>query len=114
MEKSEDSTALSAEMTTIDHYCDEYGIEPDTLKIDVEGYELNLLIGAEATIRKHMPLIFIEIHRDFLLRYDQSGSAVLKKLNDLNYDCIQPAEQRLVTDADVAAEQTLRIIAQPR
>ena len=39
---------------------DDLGYEPDIMKIDVQGLELDVLKGAEKTIRKHMPLIFLE------------------------------------------------------
>jgi len=32
------------------------------VKIDVEGHELSVLRGAEKTIKKHKPVILIEIH----------------------------------------------------
>ncbi len=35
---------------------------PGFVKIDVEGYELNALIGMENTLRTHMPVIFCEIN----------------------------------------------------
>jgi FkbM family methyltransferase len=33
----------------------------DFVKIDVEGFEPNVLLGAENTINKHRPIIFVEI-----------------------------------------------------
>jgi len=37
---------------------------PDIMKIDVEGYECEVLKGAQNTIRSMLPLIAIEPHRD--------------------------------------------------
>ena len=36
---------------------------PSIIKIDVEGHELNVLKGAVNTIKKHKPMILIEIHQ---------------------------------------------------
>ena len=38
--------------------------KPDFIKIDVEGFELDVINGALETIRKYKPGIFIEIHSD--------------------------------------------------
>tara|TARA_B100001287_G_scaffold23729_1_gene17282 strand:- start:173 stop:826 length:654 start_codon:yes stop_codon:yes gene_type:complete len=55
------------------------------IKIDVEGYELNLLKGALNTIEKNKPLIFIEKKKD----YDNLKNF----LYDLNYDSIEEFEK---------------------
>ena len=37
------------------------GMSPDLIKIDVEGMEMAVLSGLKETIRKHRPLLFIEV-----------------------------------------------------
>ena len=49
----------------------------DFIKIDVEWFELRVLQGAENTIRKHKPIIYIEMH-------DTEGFNFMKNL-DLDY-----------------------------
>lgn len=39
---------------------DQYGFEPDFIKIDVEGMEFDVLRGAKNTILTHRPVIMIE------------------------------------------------------
>jgi FkbM family methyltransferase len=41
---------------------DVYKGVPSVMKIDVEGHELAVLKGADATIRRHMPALIVEIH----------------------------------------------------
>jgi len=36
--------------------------KPDFIKIDVEGFELDVINGALETIRRYKPGIFVEIH----------------------------------------------------
>ena len=51
---------------------------PSVMKIDVEGHEMEVLKGAENTIRNHMPSIIIEIH-------NIEESPITKYLSSLGY-----------------------------
>jgi len=57
----------------------------DTLKIDVEGYEARVLEGAEKTINKYSPLLFLEIHGHLLKLYNSTTFDVYNILNDYKY-----------------------------
>ena len=57
----------------------------DTLKIDVEGYEHKVLVGAEKTIEKYNPLLFLEIHGHLLKLYNSTTFDVYNILNDYKY-----------------------------
>lgn len=39
---------------------DSFGLEPDFIKLDCEGYELYALKGAEQTLRKFKPVVIVE------------------------------------------------------
>jgi len=40
---------------------DSFSFEPDFIKIDVQGYELNVLQGAQETISRYRPVILVEL-----------------------------------------------------
>jgi FkbM family methyltransferase len=46
----------------LDDYCAARGIVPGAIKIDVEGAELDVLRGAEATIVDRPPVLFLSTH----------------------------------------------------
>jgi FkbM family methyltransferase len=46
----------------LDAFCDSAGFRPDILKLDVEGAEYDVLIGAERTIDRYRPKLLIELH----------------------------------------------------
>ena len=48
----------------------------DFIKLDIEGYELNALKGAEETIKKHKPVLCIEIFDQWLERFDTTSTEV--------------------------------------
>lgn len=52
----------TVEMRKLDNIVQSANLEkPDFIKIDVEGYEYNVLLGGEKTIRESLPILFIEI-----------------------------------------------------
>lgn len=54
-------------VTTVDLLAEKLSLSAlHMLKIDVEGAELKLLVGAEATIARHKPIILIETHERFV------------------------------------------------
>ena len=55
------------------------------LKIDVQGYESNVINGALKTIEKHRPYIFIEIEEKCLIKFGSSEKELIKIIEDLGY-----------------------------
>jgi len=47
---------------TLDSFCASANIQPDILKMDVEGAEYDVLLGAQETISKCRPKLLIELH----------------------------------------------------
>lgn len=52
----------TVKIETLDSYCERTGLIPDCIKIDVEGAEADVLIGAEKTLRKGNSTIFLATH----------------------------------------------------
>jgi FkbM family methyltransferase len=61
------------------------GLVPDLLKIDVEGYEYEVLAGAQRLLREHKPVICLELHLDLLERRGQSAAQVVAELQSHGY-----------------------------
>lgn len=57
----------------------------DFMKIDVEGYELNVLDGARDIILKHRPVILVEVHPIYLEAYKQDPLMVISFFRENNY-----------------------------
>ncbi|MGC1902480.1 MAG: FkbM family methyltransferase [Candidatus Acidiferrum sp.] len=56
------SEQVQVPVTTIDAYCQSKNIKPSLIKIDVEGFEFNVLNGARNTLKKFRPSILVELH----------------------------------------------------
>jgi FkbM family methyltransferase len=83
-------TRMRVPVTSLDAWCDRAGVRPNFIKIDVEGAEEALLLGATETIKTARPVLMVEITR--------RHSAVLALIEGLGYclfdDRLVPAEAR--------------------
>jgi hypothetical protein len=48
-------------VTTVDEYCRVNRVKPTVIKIDVEGFEGEVLRGAEGTLRRCRPTVLCEV-----------------------------------------------------
>jgi FkbM family methyltransferase len=46
---------VGVEVTSVDDYCDELGIRPDLIKIDVEGFEDRVVAGMQRLLSRRVP-----------------------------------------------------------
>ncbi|RBQ32733.1 UDP-glucose 4-epimerase GalE [Arcobacter sp. FW59] len=51
--------------TSIDNYCNEHKIIPSYIKLDVEGVEKEVLIGAKNVIQKYKPKLAISLYHNY-------------------------------------------------
>lgn len=60
------SREIVVKTTTIDEFCEENGICPDGIKIDVEGAEALVIEGCRNVIKKYSPWVLLEFHGHFI------------------------------------------------
>jgi FkbM family methyltransferase len=72
-------------VTTIDAYCRSHNIRPSLIKIDVEGFEFNVLNGARDTLKQFRPSVLIELHPMFWPSLGIDPHWAASQLKDLNY-----------------------------
>lgn len=76
---------VPVEMTTIDSYVAHTTTVPDIMKIDVEGFEYQVLQGAMNTLIIHRPAIFLELHGNWIQQFGHTHLDVIHLLLSLNY-----------------------------
>lgn len=74
-------------VVTVDSEVRNLGLTPTVMKIDVEGAELDVLKGAEETLRSARPRLFISIHPEPLNTQGASEGIVLDWLTARGYAC---------------------------
>jgi FkbM family methyltransferase len=69
---------------------DSFALEDvDLIKIDVEGMEESIVIGAGETIRRWKPVIIVEQKRDFATRFGLQPLGAVKLLQKAGYRVVQ-------------------------
>ena len=76
---------LRVPIQRLDDYCEEIGITPSLIKIDVEGFELEALRGAQNLLEKRRPKLVIEVHPPQLELSGGSEAALFEHLESAGY-----------------------------
>lgn len=82
----EQGALIEVEVDTLDHRFQVTRLpSPDFVKIDVEGYELNVLNGMTETIARKKPNIFIELHGVGVQQKRENVKNVINFLSEVGY-----------------------------
>ena len=57
---------VTTDQYTIDDYCTMHGIQPDMIKVDIDGGEFQMVSGMEHTLQHYRPTVLLEIHPHLL------------------------------------------------
>jgi FkbM family methyltransferase len=77
-----------ARILRMDDWCNENKLDRlDLIKIDVDGYEIDVLKGAENTLKKYSPKIMMEFMPYIFQERGYSFQQLLELLKDLKYHC---------------------------
>src|SRR5262249_44618393 len=69
----------------LDDYFHQQGIDPDLLKIDIDGAEASALRGMHRILKESKPDLLLEVHPAFLPSFGSSASEVYDLLRDFDY-----------------------------
>jgi len=81
-------TEIPIALTSVDEFVKEKGIRVDCLKIDVEGAELDVLIGARETFLNHRPVARLGLHPPFIIQNGHSLEDIWQILADYRMNII--------------------------
>lgn len=101
-------------LTTLDLFVTEKGLSKvDLIKIDVEGFEENVLRGALQTIRTYRPTMHIEVDGENLIAQASSPQAIVDLLSDGGYILINASAQRELRSEDLHSDCHFNLICRP-
>lgn len=71
-------TTLSVPTVTIDSFVHAENVQPSLIKVDVEGEELEALLGATETLREYKPVVIAEVRNEYC-------EAIVHHMDNLGY-----------------------------
>lgn len=81
------SNIQSIKMITLDYFVKKYNVDRiDLIKMDVEGFELNILEGADKTIKKFKPEIIMEVNSSHLNRFGKKLENLFNLVHVYKYE----------------------------
>jgi FkbM family methyltransferase len=98
---------VSEVMLQVDTFCELFDVAPDCMKIDTEGCEYKVLIGARDTIKKYKPTLFMEVHPNFLKFHGHTIYNVLEFFYEINYVALDLNGNEIVDYKKALEEETL-------
>lgn len=98
-----DAVETSVRVETLDGVFERIGLDRlDVMKIDVEGAEIEVLVGGEQTIRRHRPAVLCEIEQRHTQKYGYDADDVIDWMADRGYASLRYEEGRLVNAARIS------------
>jgi FkbM family methyltransferase len=82
----DDADHETVRLERLDDVADQLGLERlDFVKVDIDGHECAFLEGARQTLKKHMPMMVIEVAHLFLEEAGCSASGLKHMLEEIGY-----------------------------
>lgn len=76
---------ITVPQVSADSVCESSRFQPTHMKVDVEGFEEEVLRGALRVLSRFKPHLFLELHGDIIHRRGKSPGAVLDILQEAGY-----------------------------
>lgn len=81
---------------SLDDFCKQNMLTPEVIKIDVEGAEYDVILGALDTLKKSSPIIYLSIHPKELELMGRSTEELIRLLNNLNYHAYDKHDNKII------------------
>lgn len=113
--REKDSRTIEIEVNSLDSEVASSGLpQPDLVKIDVEGLEMDVLRGMKETLSKRRPNLFIEVHGADTQSKDDNARQVVKFLLDAGYSVFHVESKQSITHTNIETARQGHIYCEPQ
>jgi FkbM family methyltransferase len=109
---SDRSDATYVPQYTLDQLADSSPSPPTHVKIDVEGFEYQVLAGGREFLASAQPIVFLELHCEILKQLGTAPQDVLELLHDFGYQRFE-RHGKLISRDEVVSLDTARLVCLP-
>ena len=105
---------VTIKTVTLDYFITEQKIpteKPVFIKMDVEGWELNVLKGGEKYLTKHSPVLLIEFNDENFSKNNYSGTELISYMNSLGYIFFEFSNEKLVPHSTIPKYEYTNLVA---
>lgn len=81
---------------SLDDFCGQNQLKPEVIKIDVEGAEYDVILGARKILKNLSPIIYLSIHPKELELIGKSTSELIQLLDDLGYHAYDKHNNKII------------------
>lgn len=97
--------------TTLDKLAEDFGIQPTHIKIDVEGFEAEVLKGGSHVLSNaESPLLFLELHNQMIRDGGGNPEDTLMLLKKLNYEMCA-VDGSPINNGEILSRPLVRVVA---
>ncbi len=96
------------QLTTLDEFVRKEEIDKiDIIKMDIEGAEVQALMGMQNTIAMHRPIIFAEVCQELLTRFNNTVNEIYVLMKAKDYKAYQLMPENGIMEVDKSIEDEL-------
>ena len=104
------SDTVTVRQLTMSSVLCQTGLLPTHVKIDVEGFEDDVIAGALKVLREHHPILFLELHGSRLRARQRDPALVITRLRQCGYERIEEAGAEMSDDAIAGRDFECRLV----
>jgi FkbM family methyltransferase len=86
---SDTLSPMNVPSISLDSYVNQSGAAPSLIKLDVEGFEYEVLEGGQESIQQNKPRVWLELHPEFLQAKGRNWQEPINLLKSFGYQIIR-------------------------